>query len=47
MSKVLMLVVWIIGSLSVLQYFWMGISCKKKNKGKKAISDELIERLKE
>ena len=47
MFNILMIIVGGLGSLLVLQYFFMGIRYKKYGKQKKAISDELIELLKE
>lgn len=47
MSKVLMYVVGGMGCILVLQYFLIGIHCKRAHKDKKEISDELIQGLKE
>lgn len=47
MSEILMCVLVGVGSIAVIQYLGIGIYQKKHGKSKKAVSDELIELLKE
>lgn len=47
MSSVLMLIIGGVGAIGVLQYVWVCLQYKKKQRDKKSISDEFIESLKE